>query len=170
MSFVRSILIATMALSLLTTACAGPGSAVRAEGEATVGSEGIHTSSIRSAPATQETQNYSRPLSELDTPEAVAAREAATPKPAAKPRAATAVPVVAAAAPAAASAFQKGAKIKIRDGAVLYARPSLGSDTAPALNTAPVELGAQIYNVDGYWWYVTAGNESGWLLQTDIAR
>lgn len=53
--------------------------------------------------------------------------------------------------------------------ASLRARPSASSEGAPAPAT-DLELGPQIYNADGYWWYVTAGKESGWLLQADIQR
>lgn len=54
--------------------------------------------------------------------------------------------------------------------ASLRARPSASSEGTPIAPATELELGPQIYNADGYWWYVTAGKDSGWLLQADIQR
>ncbi|MDO9451863.1 MAG: hypothetical protein Q7J29_03290 [Stagnimonas sp.] len=146
---------------------------------------GIQTRAIRAAPASQQARNESKPLSELNTPAAVAAREAAPRSPpprqaAPAPAPAVAVAVAAAAAPTPTSAsapahqqievLQKGAKVRAYGNASLRARPSTKSDGAPVAPNIDLELGPQIYNADGYWWYVTAGKESGWLLQADIQR
>lgn len=64
-------------------------------------------------------------------------------------------------------ALQKGLKLNVRRDASLHARPSLSGEAVQAPG-GQVVLGAQMYNADGYWWYVTAGQESGWLLQSDL--
>lgn len=190
-------------LASALSACAGVGSkSTGGGGEPTEEASGIQTRAIRSAPAAQQARNESKPLSELDTPEAIAARElakssglstqaaassaapatsasSAARSAAAKPPAGSAA-AVARAAPAgaagnggavsarpASSALQKGAKVRLRSGAALAARPSAGSESAPAV-ASQFELGAQIYNAGGYWWYVSSGQEAGWVLQTDI--
>lgn len=140
---------------------------------------GIQTRAIRAAPATQQAKNESRPLSELNTPAAIAAREAApsTPPPrtvvpaapVARTAAAPAMAPVAAPAHQQIPVLRKGAKVRAYGNASLRARPSASSEGTPAPAT-DLELGPQIYNADGYWWYVTAGKESGWLLQADIQR
>lgn len=185
----RRIHLPSFAAVLLLSACATPGGGDGASGGESVdsGGGGIQTRAIRSAPATQQARNESRPLSELNTPEAIAAREeakrnglaSATPavRPAAPgaaapasraaaPRAA-APPAAAAAARPAATAYQKGAKVRLRSGTALGARPSIGSDSTPAV-ASEFELGPQIYNAGGYWWYVSNGKEAGWVLQTDL--
>lgn len=170
----------------LTAGCANLGGGGSASSESSYGGGGIQTSAIYAAPAAKQAPNESRPLSELNTPEAVAAREAAARKEPRQAPAATAAqkPVPASAAvttttsgqvQAATDAhqqivtLQKGSKVRVRSAAALHARPSPGGDSAPAVATE-FELGPQIYNAAGYWWYVTAGKESGWLLQTDIQR
>ena len=181
----RTILLPITSLgALLLAACAAPGGASSAGGsvaESSVSGGGIQTSSIRAAPAARQAANESRPLSELDTPEAIAAREAAARS--APPRPAAAVAAPAAAAPSATAAteaapsahqqntaLQKGATVRARSGALLHARPSVSGDTVPAPAAADLVLGPQIYNAGGYWWYVTAGKDAGWLLQSDIQR
>ncbi len=171
---VRPILIAATASSLLA-ACASSGGrdGVAADG-GDLESEGIRTSSIGSAPATQQAHNHSRPLSEQNTPQAIAIRESQTAtgiRAAPVPLAAAVPPALAASAPTYKhnASLQQGSKVHIRSGASLYSRPKLSSDSAPATIADAVELGSQIHNAGGYWWYVTAGTESGWLLQTDIA-
>jgi hypothetical protein len=165
------------------TACASGGVPLFSGGEGASGasSGGIQTRAIGSAPATREAQNDSLPLSALNTPEAIAAREAAersktttTPKPTTSAPAAKPVAPPTGAVPAAAAAAPKlpaqGSKVRLRAGAALYLRPSSSSEKGPALTVSEVELGTQIYNADGYWWYVQSGAESGWLSQTDIQR
>jgi len=183
----------SLAAALCLTACASAGAPLlsRGEGASEASSGGIQTRAIGSAPATREAQNDSLPLSELNTPEAIAAREAAersetatTPKPAtsapviARPAAPAAKPAAATtgAAPTAAAAAAKptlpakGSKVRLRAGSALYSRPSTSSEKGAALTASEVELGTQMYNANGYWWYVQSGAESGWLLQTDIQR
>lgn len=169
---------------VLAAGCANPGGGGRAaSGESPYGAGGIQTSAIQAAPAAKQAANESRPLSELNTPEAVAAREAAAQN---EPRKAAPAVVAKKNAPVSATAateqvlatpdahqqlptLQKGSKVQLRANAALHARPSLGGENVPAVATE-FELGPQIYNAAGYWWYVTAGKESGWLLQTDIQR
>lgn len=150
---------------------------------------GIQSRAIRAAPSTQAPQNDSKPLSALNTPEAIAAREAAArraraPAPAAAPASAAAVsapaastPVIATATttttgtvPAPAGALQKGSQVAVRGGTALYARPSTASEKLPLAQDMTLELGAQVYNAGGYWWFVTVGADTGWLLQSDITR
>lgn len=184
----RHCILAAIALTLLT-ACAG-------RGGATAGAEpeysGIQTSSIQAAPQTQAARNDSRPLSELNTPDAIAARESAAgsrrsapPSAAAKSAAAPAVTVAAKAVPNSVAAavdaalaandphqknasLQKGSKVRVRSDASLRARPNASSEGVPVGAAVQVELGPKIYNAGGYWWYVTAGKESGWILQSDL--
>ena len=66
--------------------------------------------------------------------------------------------------------LQKGDKVQVKSGTLLYAQPNKASQTAAITQDAELELGPQMYNAGGNWWYVTAGKESGWLLQADIAR
>jgi hypothetical protein len=151
---------------------------------------GIQTKAIGSAPASREASTESRPLSELDTPDAIAAREYAkenrlSSKPApASGRSAAAAPAVSAtaetqAALAAAAGggnahrgagLQKGSRVRVRAGAPLYARPSIAAEKLAAAPGEQVELGTQMYNADGYWWYVGQGKDGGWLSQTDILK
>ena len=186
MSSTRISLIGAAAL-LLLGACASPGpgrSQVVDDGVPEYGG-GIQTRSIGAAPATREAVNESKPLSELNTPEAIAAREQAARS---APRRAAAVaarpPVTAANSETAAAeallasadphkqnaALQKGAKVRARSGASLRSRPSDTSEIIPLPANVQIELGPQVYNAAGYWWYATAGKETGWLLQADIAR
>lgn len=136
--------------------------------------EGIQTRSIRIAPATQQMQNTSRPLSELNTPEAIASREAlarhqATTTLATADGSSSSVPMKPVAAHQSLAGVQKGATASINSVAKLYAQPKLDSDSVAA-GVATVTLGPSIYNAAGYWWYVTAGKESGWLLQSDMLQ
>lgn len=188
----RRIHLLSVAAAFALSACATPGGFTSSSGGEAAESSGggIQTRAISSAPATQQARNESRPLSELNTPEAIAAREeakrsgltaetvaSATPRaaPAARPKPAVGKPAAAptanaAAAPPArpaAAALQKGMKVRLRSGTALGARPSVGSDSTPAVAT-DFELGAQIYNAGGYWWYVSSGKEAGWVLQTDL--
>jgi len=191
---------ALAAATLLLGACATPGGgSPSSEGDFGYGG-GIQTRSMDAAPQAREAQNESKPLSELNTPEAIAARELAAQSapPAArtttgKSAASRATPVRPAAPPppvspensevAAAEALlesanphkpkpglQKGMKVRARSGATLRSRPS---DTAEILQSIAIEgkdleLGVQVYNAAGYWWYVTVGKETGWLLQADV--
>lgn len=171
-------LLFSIALLTLLSSCASVGGGQSASAEPQY--EGIRTRPISAAPATQAPNNTSRPLSQQNTPTAIAAREAAR-RPAAAPAPAPAKsgnPELAAFLAAAANApavpqsktLQKGSKVQLRSGTLLYARPSKASQTAGVIQDVELELGPQMYNADGYWWYVTAGKESGWLLQTDIPR
>lgn len=147
---------------------------------------GIQSRAIRTAPMARQERNESRPLSALNTPEAIAAREAA----ARRARATAPLPVAdksstpglsaflaaAAANPApqppttgAAGPLQTGSKVRVRSGAVLHARPSIGGSSAAITAGAELELGQQVSNAGGRWWYVAAGSDSGWLSQADIA-
>lgn len=187
--FSRSLFLPLVASLLL--GCGSRGQVYAGGGEAEA-SSGIQTRSIRSAPAAERAQNESRPLSELNTPDAIAAREAAarsagpTARNPTAPRAPVAAsapmtPDVSGVAEAEAllaatdphqkvDAFQKGARVTVRSGAKLYARPSASSEVAPLEGSREVELGTQIYNASGYWFYVGTGKDSGWLLQSDIQR
>lgn len=186
MSNLRPLLMALACAALLPACASRNGGAAGGPG-----GEGIRTSSIRSAPASRQAVNNSRPLSELNTPEAIAARQASgqpvnadtavapAPRntaPQAAQRSAVAETEALLANPAAstpprqASALQKGGKVRVREGGVLRARPAAGSDALVANLQGELELGPQVYNADGYWWYVTAGAESGWLSQKDILR
>lgn len=176
-----------MAAGMLA-ACASLGSggaASEAGGDTAAAGEGIRTTAIRTAPAARQAANPSRPLSELNTPEAIAAREtlsrtrprsipAATPTTpqiiaTRSPAIVARQPAPAATAPLPKAVLQKGSKVRARNGAVLRERPAANGAaiTTPALR-GELELGAQIYNAAGYWWYVTSGQDAGWLLQTDI--
>ena len=186
--FSRSLLLPLTALLVLGCGSRGPVSAGGGEAEAR---SGIQTRSIRSAPAAERARNESKPLSELNTPDAIAAREAAARSAGPAARSTTARAPVATSAPLApdvsgvaeaeallaapdphqkVEAFQTGARVTVRSGAKLYARPSASSEVAPLTGSSEVELGTQIYNASGYWYYVGAGKESGWLLQSDILR
>ena len=185
---IRHCVSLALALTLLA-ACAG-------RGAATAGGEpeysGIQTSSMQTAPKSQAARNDSRPLSELNTPDAIAARESAARNSRSAPPlvvAKKAALVVATAAVSAAphsvaaavdaalaannphqknASLQKGSTVRVRSDASLRARPNASSESVPVGAAAQVELGPQIYNAGGYWWYVTAGKESGWILQSDL--
>lgn len=186
MFLIRTSLIAATLCGL--AGCAGTGAVLSGGNDAKGG--GIQTRSMHSAPATQNTPNDSRPLSELNTPDAIAAREMAARNGSLKAAASAPVTAPLAAPLASASAtaateqllitadphkqlpgLQKGMKVRARSGASLRTRPSDSSEMlqSVALNSE-LELGPQVYNAAGYWWYVTAGKETGWLLQTDITR
>lgn len=188
----RQIPLTLVGAALLLAGCASRGTGAVAGDEAAPDAGGIQTSGIRSAAAATRASNDSRPLSELNTPDAIAAREAEArnaPRGAAAPAAAISQ---AAAAPEAAglgataetealmatsdphrqnASLLKGGTVRIRSGATLRSRPSQSSERVEsAALGAEWLLGAQVYNADGYWWYVSAGKETGWLLQTDVAR
>lgn len=187
MSHRTPLLAASLVVTLLLASCAAqrPGrSQVVDDGVPEYGS-GIQTRSIGAAPATREAANESKPLSELNTPEAIAAREqAARSTPRAAAPAAPRAPVTPANSETAAAeallasadphkqnaALQKGAKVRARSGASLRSRPSDTSEIIAIPANVEIELGPQVYNAAGYWWYATAGKETGWLLQADIAR
>lgn len=162
---------------LLQSGCAALGG-VGSAGSAGPQYEGIKTRAIGSAPATQPANNPSRPLSQQNTPSAVAAREAAARRSRELSATATVTPTAAnpgpgislATSPSQSQTLQKGSKVRVRSGTALHAQPNMASQTAAITQDAELELGPQIYNAGGYWWYVTAGKESGWLLQADIAR
>jgi hypothetical protein len=181
----RPILFLAVVLSAPLAGCGG-GMPVLAGGGA-MPDEGIQTRSMRAAPATQRMENDSRPMSEWNTSEAIAARQAEQAPAAGRPAmpARTMPPSAMAESSAVAEteallatsdphqkveSFQKGAQVMVRPGTKLYARPSLSSEVAPLTGTLAVELGTQIYNANGYWYYISAGKESGWLSQSDIQR
>lgn len=172
-----------LATIVLLSACAsrgGVGDAPRSDAEA----EGIQTRAIRTAPAARPASNDSRPLSQLNTPDAIASREATARRARATATAAPTVAdssapglshflAVAAANPAPqprSGAWQKGSKVLVRSGTALHARPSAGSETTALVQDAELELGPQVYNAGGYWWYVSVGNDTGWLSQSDSTR
>lgn len=181
MFFLKSPLLVSLAAISLMTACARSGGVV-AETE----QRGIQTASIRGAPQAREAQNASLPLSELNTPEAIAAREAtqrssgslvaSSPSTAYRPAETTdssteeAEKLLLKADPhKKIDGLQKGSKVRVRPGALLRTRPSGTSEMMQSVPLpAELELGAQVYNAAGYWWYVVVGKESGWLLQSDI--
>ncbi len=194
MTFIQSTLVAAAAL-LVLGACASSGGGGSAAGDG--GPEyrdGIQTRSIGSAPAARASQSDSRPLSELDTAEAIAAREQAARSAPRAARAAPPRPAPARALPPATAensetaatelllerenphkqkaGLQKGSKVRVRPGASLRSRPSDSSEILQTvvLDGRELELGEQIYNAAGYWWYVTVGKETGWLLQADIVQ
>lgn len=170
-----------LAASLSLGACASRGAAAASKGDAE--DRGIQSRAIRTAPAARPARNESRPLSALNTPEAIAAREAAARR-ARAPAGSTAessAPGLAAFLAAAAdnpaqqvqsgaSALQKGSRVRVNDGATLRARPNAAGETVTLMQGGELELGPSVYNAGGTWWYVAVGNDSGWLLQTDIAR
>ena len=175
MSHARLLLSMPVLCAALLAACAS-----RSSGEAAFAGEsspGIATNAIGAAPAAREAANESKPLSELNTPEAIAARMAANPRApataAVAPAGGSGTPPVAAVARVDAhqkvAGVEKGAKVRVRAEAALRERPNETSPSVPA-GAGEVELGAQIYNAGGYWYYVTAGAASGWLVQSDILR
>lgn len=202
---------ATIAARLLLGFCAGAllsgcsSGPFRKEPSSESGS--IHTAAIGKAPPAEPPSFGSKPLSELNTPDAIAAREAQarlagnlpppsfpafqsappTPPPlAAAPQAAPAYsppppPAPAytppassasgepAAAHAQVSAFSKGAKVSARPGAALRLRPNSASEAIQSLLLdVPVVLDSRVYNAEGYWWYVIAGADDGWVAQSDL--
>lgn len=186
---VRNGLVTLACAVLLIAGCANRGGS--ADSAAASRDEGsIQTSGIRSASATKSARNESRPLSELNTPEAIAAREAAarsTPRPpmprdtefsqAEPPRAMPETSVTAETETALANSdphkqvasLQKGGKVRMRSGATLRSRPSASSERVElAAPASELLLGPQVYNADGYWWYVTAGKDTGWASQVDL--
>ncbi len=197
MDCTHAFLLRTLRAGLFSMAAAGAVLGLAPGGVASAG-EGIQTRSIASAPASRGAANDSKPLSELNTPDAIAAREAAARAAPAAPRlptAATAAAVLTArgAAPAVAAnarpaaapvatasaaldahakveGLQKGAKVRVRSAALLRPRPNDVGDALRLPDGTEVELGAPIYNAGGYWFYATAGKDSGWLSQSDIAR
>lgn len=168
-------LLLSVSVLMLQSGCASVGGQNAASAEPQHG--GIRTRAIGAAPATQPANNPSRPLSQQNTPTAAAAREAAAHS---ESESLTANPELAAvsataarptpAVPPQSKALQKGDKVQVKSGTALYGQPNKASQTVAVAQDAELVLGPQIYNVGGYWWYVTAGKESGWLLQTDIAR
>ena len=168
----------------LCSCASGPGRSLVVDDGVPEYAGGIQTRSIGAAPASREAANESRPLSELNTPEAIAAREQAArsaPRATPAPRrpAVTAETSETAAAEALLAsadphkqnaALQKGSKVRARSGASLRSRPSDTSEIIAIPPNVQIELGPQVYNAAGYWWYATAGKETGWLLQADIAR
>ena len=184
-------LIVCLATAVLLSACASSNKAGGASATPRSDAEegGIQTQAIRTAPAARPAVNHSRPLSQLNTPDAIASREAAArraraaaPPAPAKVVEKSSVPgfaafIAAAAAnpapqiqPSAAGTLQKGSKVHVRSGASLHARPSADSETTAIAQNAELELGQQLSNAGGSWWYIAAGNDSGWLLQSDITR
>lgn len=142
-------------------------------------SGGIQTRAYKQAPVTQAPAVSSKPLSETNTPDAVAARQA-------QARAAgvdlpgagfgqafRAGPTRGepAAPHAQVAGFEKGRKVFVRAGAALRSRPNSGSDAIQSLVLDDqVVLDGRVYNAEGYWWYVTAGAEDGWLSQADLLQ
>lgn len=189
---VRKGLLILIGSALLLAGCAGRAGRTDSATAASGDTGGIQTSGIRSAAATKSARNESRPLSELNTPEAIAAREAAarsTPRPSmprdtesalAQPAPAVVETSVTAETEAAlasgdphkqVASLQKGGKAQMRSGATLRSRPSASSErVALAAPASELLLGPQVYNADGYWWYVTVGKDTGWVSQTDLVH
>lgn len=145
-----------------------------AEGSPAASSGGIQTTGLGRAPAAQAPSMGSRPLSELGTAEAVAARQAqaggyAAPGFAGAPAVQPPLRGEPASAHGQVGGLEKGAKVSVRAGAALRLRPNSGSDAIQSLVLDTlVSLENRIYNAEGYWWYVTAGAEDGWLAQSDL--
>ncbi|MDP3859819.1 MAG: SH3 domain-containing protein [Stagnimonas sp.] len=180
----RLLLLLTAVAGLTLAACA-PRSGYTRGGAAESG--GIQTRAYDQAPATQAPTVSSKPLSETNSPDAIAARQAQArasgqplPRsgyaaPAAPAAAATAAAATTAGEPAAphaqVAAFEKGRKAAVRPGAALRSRPSSGSDAIQSLlMEAQVTLDSRVYNAEGYWWYVLAGAEDGWIAQSDLLQ
>jgi hypothetical protein len=204
---------ATTAARLLLGFCAGALLSSCSSGplrkEASRESSSIHTAAIGQAPPAEPPSFGSKPLSELNTPDAIAAREAQarlggsaplapaypaypaapTPPPPALPPASAPViapayapppppppppPVVSARGEPAAThaqvgAFSKGVKVSARPGSALRLRPSSSSEAIQSLLLdSPVVLDSRVYNAEGYWWYVSAGADDGWVAQSDL--
>ena len=165
---------------LLLAACALTACA----GEQVEEGSAIHTAGIGEAPHTQASSERSMPLSSTNTPDAIAAKIAAAravppppPNPAyvaAHPNAPAAArapysPSLAAAPAAVAAVYTSGASVAVRDGAVLRSRPNTSSDSVQSLVlNNQVKLVSHVYNAGGHWWFVEAGKETGWMLQTDF--
>ena len=188
----RSLLLLTAVAGLTLAACS-PRAGYTRGGAAESG--GIQTRAYDQAPATQAPSVNSKPLSETNSPDAIAARQAqarasgqpvpgsgyrppAASAPAATATAAattTATTATTAGEPAAphaqVTAFEKGRKAAVRPGAALRSRPSSGSDAILSLvMEAQVTLDSRVYNAEGYWWYVLAGAEDGWIAQSDLLQ
>lgn len=189
--FASKGMMASLAAAVLLSACAssgsggGPRASSRSNAPHSDAEEGgIQTRAIRTAPAARPARNESRPLSALNTPEAIAAREAAARRArqaAASSTAESSAPGLAAFLAAAAentalpvqgdaSILQKGSRVRLQSGMVLHARPNVGSETVTLLEEVELELGPSVYNAAGTWWYVAVGNDSGWLLLGNTAR
>lgn len=173
--------LAALTLLALLSACANP--AVLLKGGDSSEGGGITTTAAGRAQPTQIANNDSLPLSAQNTPDAIAARDAnaragitAPAAPATNIHASAQPAAMRAASPSGGDAahekiasFVKGAKVQVRGGAALYERPATGSATVLSVpTTSPVELGVQIYNAGGYWYYVAVGKDTGWVSQADL--
>lgn len=74
------------------------------------------------------------------------------------------------AAPAASKAvFTKGGKAVARVGALLRPRATAAGESSTALEPgSDVELLAPLKNPDGQWWYASAGEKRGWILEDEV--
>lgn len=172
-----SVLLTALAAALLLTGCAERIAAMRGGSSE---SSGIQTRALDRAPATQAPSARSRPLSETNSPDAVAARQAqARAEGREAPGAGYGQAFKAgptrgepAAPHAQISGFAKGAKAYVRAGAALRSRPNSASDAIQSLVLDDqVTLDSRVYNAEGYWWYaVTASGEDGWMAQSDLLQ
>ena len=173
--------LAPFVLVTVVSACASP--AVLLKGGDSSDGGSITTTAASRAQPTQIANNDSLPLSAQNTPDAIAARDAnaragistpavPTARTTGSPRPAASAAINRSASDAAhekAAGFAKGATVQLRGGAALYERPTSSSGTVLLVpTTSPVELGAQIYNAGGYWYYVAVGKDTGWVSQADL--
>lgn len=172
----RSFLLLTAVASLTLAACSPRQGYTRSSGSDAPAS-GIQTRAYDQAPATQAPTVRSKPLSETNTAEAVAARKLQAADNQAPGmgygQAFKAGPTRGepAAPHAQISGFQKGSKAFVRAGAALRSRPNSGSDAIESLVLDDqVTLDTRVYNAEGYWWYVLTGTEDGWLSQADLLQ
>lgn len=174
-----SVLPTALAAVLLLSGCAERIAALRG-GSADTGGSGIQTRALDRAPATKAPAAQSRPLSETNSPDAVAARQAQARAEgrslpgmgygnAINPGPTRGEP---AAPHAQVSGFAKGAKVYVRAGAALRSRPNSGGDAIQALVLDDqVTIDSRVYNAEGYWWYaVTGSGEDGWIAQSDLLQ
>ena len=174
-----SLPLTALAAALLMTGCAERLAAMRGGSSDDSGS-GIQTRALDRAPATQAPSARSKPLSETNTPDAVAARQAqARSEGRSLPGMGYGNAIKAGPTrgePAAPheqiSGFAKGAKAFVRAGAALRSRPNSGSDAVQSLVLDDqVTLDSRVYNAEGYWWYAaTASGEDGWMSQGDLLQ
>ena len=175
-----TVLLTAFAAALLLTGCAERMAAMRGGASDSNSGGGIQTRGLDSAPATQAPTARSKPLSETNSPDAVAARQAqARAEGRSLPgmgygNAVNAGPTRGepAAPHAQISGFAKGAKAFVRAGAALRSRPNSASDAIQSLVLDDqVTLDSRVYNAEGYWWYAaTASGEDGWMAQADLLQ
>lgn len=147
----RHFVVLALGLATLLTACSS-GRMKWGDMPYEMQNQGIRTASIHAAPATQPANNDSQPLSEQTGYQQAVAQAA----------------VAEASQSTPAASLAKGGTARAVSNAAMRLRPTKSSDAVNADLSGALELGPQIYNADGYWWYVTAGKESGWMLQTEL--